>query len=403
MSASLRSWLEDYLRQTKFLTLYPYYAAVLARLEPVEDPRVAVMAVSSQRGRFYLHVNSTYFISPPQNIRYLRGVLQHEVHHVVLGHLSLEKFRRPDYPELMELAMEISANEYIREPLPEHPPQWTDFRHLGLSAGQSTLERYHLLVAAAEAGHLKVIPAAVDTHLPSGVGQVRTGASGGAWESERLRELVREAIKGTPGKGGLLAGLAPGQVLERLADAPPSPRPLQDWRTALEMFVSETRQPTRTYRRPSRRYPRPVGLVPGRLYQPTRDDPKSMLVALDTSGSMSTEELLEVARQLRRLDRLVDFTIVECDVVIQRVYPFNGVLDSVVGRGGTDLRPPFAAGLLRQYHPEGVIYFTDGFGPYLDADPGIRTLWVLTKGETFSCPWGRRAVLRGDEVRVHPR
>jgi len=116
-----------------------------------------------------------------------------------------------------------------------------------------------------------------------------------------------------------------------------------------------------------------------------------LVVAIDTSGSMSPEELAEIGRHLRMFSDQLKITIVECDTVIQRVYRFEGTLANVAGRGGTDLRPVFEPEFLRSLHAEGVVFFTDGAGPYPATDPRIRTLWVLSKPWDFHCPWGVKA------------
>jgi len=103
----LRQWFDSFLRDSGFVRQYPYYAAVLTRLDPIDDPGVPVMGVSAHGRRFYLHVNVDYFLRPPENARFLGGVLQHEVHHVVLGHLADPRFQDPAHPDLMELAMEM--------------------------------------------------------------------------------------------------------------------------------------------------------------------------------------------------------------------------------------------------------------------------------------------------------
>ena len=61
------------------------------------------------------------------------------------------------------------------------------------------------------------------------------------------------------------------------------------------------------------------------------------------------------------------------------------------GRGGTDLRPVFAPDFLAAHQPDGIIYFTDGFGPYPVETPRTKTLWVLSKPSEFTCPWGEKA------------
>ena len=62
-------------------------------------------------------------------------------------------------------------------------------------------------------------------------------------------------------------------------------------------------------------------------------------------------------------------TVVECDAVVQRTYPYRGRLTSVHGRGGTDLRPAFAAQVLGTVKPDVIVYFTDGDGPDIDHPP----------------------------------
>jgi len=319
-------------------------------------------------------------------------VLLHEVHHVVLGHLTYPAFRRVDQPRLMELAMEISANEFIREVLPGDPPRWQLYQRFGIGTGQSTMERYSLLREAMARGEMIVIPDFVDAHIVGGIGGVPEVGAG-----DRLADLIRSAIDEAGPGGGKLAGREPGHFVEALADPDADPRTFMDWRTALEMFIASQRVARTTYQRPNRRFPGRVGEIPGRVRHPGRTRPKKMLVAIDTSGSMSGPELAEVARQLRRLRDLVDFVVAECDTTIQRVYPFDGVIRDVAGRGGTDLRPVFDDAFLREHRPDGVIYFTDGQGPYPSIDPGVKTLWVMTKPWDFPCTWGQRAWMRGEE------
>jgi predicted metal-dependent peptidase len=85
--------------------------------------------------------------------------------------------------------------------------------------------------------------------------------------------------------------------------------------------------------------------------------------------------------------------IVECDTTIARSYPFRGAVEQVKGRGGTDLRPVFEPGFLRAHRADGVVYFSDGEGPYPPHAPPLPVLWMLTKPSAFSCPWGERAKL----------
>jgi len=396
--SEIQAFLDGFAHDPAFLARYPYYAAVLARLIPVADPSVARMAVSFDGGRFYLHVNVDAFLAEPQ---YLRGILLHEVHHVVLGHLSHPKFADAAEPELMDLALEMSANEHIEEPLP-NPVVWRAYAAAGIRAGQSTIERYEKLRDALRSGAFKARP------VP-GIGEERAddhrflrGRARDPGAVEQTRQLLQKAtaevdevLRGDDRAGPhrLLAGKEPGRLIEELTGVTaPAECPL-DWRVALRMFVARARAPVHTYARPNRRFPGRVGEVPGRSYSPRLIDRPHVLVAIDTSLSMTRAELAEIARHLARMAEHARLTVAECDAEIARVYPFSGTLTDVAGRGGTDLRPVFAPAFLGAQKVEGVVYFTDGEGPYPATAPPVPVLWVLTKAGPFACPWGEKARL----------
>jgi predicted metal-dependent peptidase len=390
----------DLVSRSDFLRHYPLYAYVLSRFEPVLDPSVLAMGVAAHGDRIWLHINDGYFREHPQ---FLRGILLHEVHHVVLGHCTHARFQCPRYPNLMELAMEVSANEYIREALPEGAVTLDELKDWGLAPGQSTTERYELLVQAQEESGKVVLPDPnwIDDHLQDGVGAVHLPeprALDGA--AARVARIVAEAADQAEVQGphhspdrGRLAGRHPASILTDLKGTEEPPRRPMDWRTALRMFVAQVRAPRHTYSRPNRRFPERIGDVPGRRYTVDEANRPSLLVAIDTSGSMSDADLAEVGRQLVPLGQLVKVKVVECDAAVHRVYPFAGKLLNVVGRGGTDLRPVFERRFLGEHRPEGVVYFTDGCGPYPRRDPGVKTLWVITVPLDFQCPWGRKVWL----------
>jgi predicted metal-dependent peptidase len=414
-SGEIEAWLDAFLRDPAFLAKYPYHAATLARMHPVADPSVQRMAVSLHDGRFYLHVHVESFLREPQ---YLRGVLLHEVHHVVLGHLTHPKFVDVSEPELMDLAVEMSANEHIEEPLPS-PVTWRDYAAVGIRAGQSTMERYEKLVHHLQSTGSRPRPSPGDgaTNAGKRVDDHRFLRHGDtiAGGLTQTRSLVEEVVKETVARHEKataempdwdrppvprFAGQSPGRILEELGGALKRPEHFLDWKTAVRMFVANARAPVHTYSRPSRRFPGLIGVLPGRTYVPRAIAKPRIVVALDTSLSMTLRELEEIARQLARLSEHATITICECDVEITRTYPFEGKLPSIVGRGGTDLRPVFAREHLGRMKADGVIYFTDGDGPFPATPAPLPVLWVLTKPEAFHCPWGQRAWLgRGPSPR----
>jgi predicted metal-dependent peptidase len=399
MADAVRTFLDDFIAKSDFSARYPYYAAALGKMLPVADPSVKRMAVSLYEGRFYLHINVESFLREPQ---YLRGVLLHEVHHVVLGHLSHPKFADVAEPELCDLALEMSANEYIEEPLPD-PIVWQKYARFGLRAGQSTLERYEKLLEASRSGKLGANVGdgeVLDDHRRF---KKTTGEPGAI---EQTRQLVAQSMEevgdsndSQDPRRSLLAGKDPGKLIEEIDAWIGPPTYYVDWKTALAMFASQQRTPVGTFSRPSRRFPGRIGEVPGRAWSPRAMNKPRLIVAIDTSMSMTVAEFEEIAKHLSRIHEQAFMTIVECDADIQRVYPFTGKLTDVVGRGGTDLCKVFSDSFLRLHLPDGIVYFTDGDGPFPDEPPRIPTLWILTKPAAFACPWGHRAVLERKVVR----
>lgn len=401
-ASDLGAWLDAFLRDPGFLERYPYYAAILARLHPVADPSVQRMAVSLHDRRFYLHVNIDAFLAEPQ---YLRGVLLHEVHHLALGHLGHPKYTEADEAELMDLALEMSANEYIDEPLP-NPIVWSMFSAVGIRAGQSSIERYDLLVEANRSGAFNPRPGKGPRHDHGSRADdhrylKRRERDPGA--VEHTRQLIQDAVDQVQQrepdgddedpKRRLVAGKTPGRLLQELTGSSGQAAIFLDWKEALRLFIARARAPVHTWSRPSRRFPDRIGEIPGRTYSPRVIVKPELLVAVDTSMSMTTKELDEIGHQLAALADYARITVVECDAEITRVYPFAGAFGDVAGRGGTDLRPVFEPEFLAAHRPQGVVYFTDGEGPLPERAPALPVLWILTKPLDFGCPFGERALL----------
>jgi predicted metal-dependent peptidase len=151
-------WFANLLAESRFLARYPQYASVLAQFEPLGTSEVPMMAVALHRPLdakpiIRLYVNVDYFLESPGHFA---GILLHEIHHVVFRHVSDEQFHSVAHPELMEVAMELAANEGIQETLPD-PLRWEDFRDVGIEARQSTMERYRFLCDAQRRGQLRVL------------------------------------------------------------------------------------------------------------------------------------------------------------------------------------------------------------------------------------------------------
>ena len=368
-----------------FAEKYPFHTAVIARLSVLVDPTVETMGVSMEGANLLLHVNEAWVEA---HAAHALGLLLHEVHHVVLGHLVDDRLRSVDAPELMDVCLECAANEHIVEELP-NPIRWQHFERFGFRANQSSLERYALLrehVQANEHARRLPIPAPSDAHAG-----LRTPVSRGALAAQRdlLEEL--EALDERLGDthDATIAGWRPGALKRALF--PESSAASVDWRGALRDLVDRSSRTVSSYKRPSRRFPDRIGEVPGRQRQRYAGDPPHLVVGLDTSASMSDADLADAARELERLARIARVTVVEFDAAVHAVYRYRaGGLERLSGGGGTDFRVLFGPDSPTR-GAEAAVIFTDGLGPFPERAPALPTLWVLTGASPAQPPFGRRA------------
>jgi predicted metal-dependent peptidase len=411
-------WFEALLAGTGFLERYPKFAGVLARMDPVATNVVPIMAVCRRRlddprSRLQLLVNVEYF---ERHARFRAGVLLHEIHHVLLGHLTDPKFHAVAYPRLMEIAMELSADEPIEEPLPPNGIDMERFARFGIRRGQSTLERYRLLARAFECGALRIQDCwssqTRDTHRTCqqgaggwGLGDILDARSDGATERnwgrvrrgpgrptaeatiQRMKEMIAEHLRGE--RGGEDDPLRDGtqrrvaKELRRVIFEGPAGRRL-DWPRVLREAFPRRRLVQPDYLRPNRRFPHRVGEIPGRRRRPPRP---VLLVGVDTSGSMTGDALDRIAREIRTLARYARLTIVECDAAVHRIYPMAARLGPFTGGGDTDFVPVFDEAA-RDRRFEGLVYFTDGKGDLARLERGVPVLWAITHEDPFDAQWG---------------
>lgn len=127
---------------------------------------------------------------------------------------------------------------------------------------------------------------------------------------------------------------------------------------------------------------------------------------LDTSGSMSPDDMAFGLSQLCALDERSEGTIVPADATIywdqatkvKKAVPDEISKVKVVGRGGTKYAEFFADYEKNIGKCDFLVVVTDGF--LLDQDvadmkhPGIDVIWLITSGSVFTPPFGRAFDLR---------
>jgi len=202
----------------------------------------------------------------------------------------------------------------------------------------------------------------------------------GYWEAvdeirrQQVRRAYQEAQRTT---GNKARGYIPGNLIEVIDKLLEKKDPVVDWRGYFRRFVaaSQNVKVNKTKRRESNRF---IGM-PGLKFNPKHE----ILVAVDTSGSVSTDELANFYTELNFIHKAgVKITVAQCDADISNVQKFNPKdVVSIHGRGGTDFDPPMEYLNKNKSKYTCLVYFTDG----ACTPPRVKTtrpvLWVITRGE----------------------
>jgi len=144
------------------------------------------------------------------------------------------------------------------------------------------------------------------------------------------------------------------------------------------------------------------------LYLPSMgvEAPGHVVFAIDTSGSMSEGLIGDIVAELRAFRETFPckLTVLQADTAIREVREYEA-LDGmevpkamkVLGRGGTDFRPVFAWLDQQMFGPSAVVlYATDGYGYYPASDPGWPVIWLLSSDGIASekVPFGVKVRLK---------
>lgn len=193
----------------------------------------------------------------------------------------------------------------------------------------------------------------------------------GQWEEgetgeEYSRELVKEACRKAARETG--AGNIPGDVqllLDRLFESKVNWK--QELRRFMQGFVKFTKKPTRSKR--NRKY--------GILQAGKKKKYFAHLaVAVDTSGSMSDEDLRRCFTEIHKIATTtnIQLTVIEADSEVTQIYPYDPKkTPAIKGRGGTAYQPAFDKA--EELQVNGVIYLGDMDAFDTPKRPSMPVLW----------------------------
>lgn len=155
----------------------------------------------------------------------------------------------------------------------------------------------------------------------------------------------------------------------------------------LEYFKSIHNQSSTslTRMRPSRRF----GF--NQMGKKRRPVPGKILVGVDVSGSIDTEEILKfyhaISNVFDRGIKNIEIFQFDTELKTQKPLPFKKRTQIMIkGRGGTSFQALFDYAIKHQKNYDGLIIFTDGFAPKPEIHHSFTTkvLWVLNSKESYN-------------------
>lgn len=345
---------------------HPFYGMFLIGLNKEWNESVPTAGVSKHNINYKLVINTEFWNSLSSNHK--KGLLWHELLHIVFDHLNL----RDGFGDkrLFNIAADCELNQYITPSyLPDGAILPSSFPNLKLDRKAGTNYYYKILQDNPDDPDVQ--------QLMDGAGDMHA-----SWEefdnlseSEKkllkaqaeyqLKEAAEECLKS---QGHLPGEIA--QIYKRITEVTPSKF---NWRAYLRRFagnsyVVETKL---SRKKLNKRYPD----APGMKFKPK----KHILVAIDTSGSVSNDELVEFFNEIRHIHKTgTEITVLQCDTQINSIEKYNPKKDvKVQGRGGTEFDP-----VLDYYNKNSkvftcLVYLTDG-ECYTTITPRGRMLWVIS-------------------------
>lgn len=365
----------------------PFYGLLILSLNKVWDKRVPTAGVSKNGVNFQLTINEDFWNSLSDNHK--RGLLKHELLHIGFFHIQCQdEFQNK---KVANIAMDIEINQYIDpDDLPEGGCTLESFSEYNLPPKAGSREYYKLLMKAMEQEQQSGSGGKISDMAGMGDGELygdgTINPDHGTWKDfEDLSEaekkllesqtahILKEIAEAVEKSRGTIPGEFQG-IIERLRHVEP---PKFDWRSYVRRFAGGSSEvfTKKLRRKENRRFDENPGLK--------IKNKRHLLVAIDTSGSVSDKEVKEFLNEIHHIHKTgSEVTVLQCDTTIRSIEKFKPNQDIVLhGRGGTDFDP------VLEYYNENtrkytcMFYLTDGECS-TSVKPRGKMLWVIsTRGE----------------------
>ena len=359
-------------RTTKTLIFSePFYGLFLIGLNKEYITTIPTAGVSKRNIGVQLSINPEFFTELSEDHRY--GLIKHEILHISFGHMVMRDLYSDK--KLFNIAADLEINQYIaNHHLPEGGLMLGSFPELNLPERAGTKTYYELLEQAREDGtcpSLDNLMSQMDgnsQYCHAGWDEIENLSEA---DKKLLQKQIEHQIKESAEQTQKKHGTVPGELAElinRLLNPEP---PKFDWKGYLRRFVGNS---SIVYTKKLRRkYNKRYSANPGLKIK----FKNHILVGVDTSGSVNSEELKEFFGELTHMHKTGHkITVAQCDTELKSVKEFNPNKDwEIHGRGGTSFQPVIDHYNEKKGRYTALVYLTDGEA-YTPEDCPKNTLWV---------------------------
>ena len=352
----------------------PFYGLFLIMLNKVWRQDLPTAGVSRNNINFQLAINPEFWNSLSEDHQV--GVLKHELLHICFHHLSLRDIFSNH--KIFNIAADIEINQYIDSyQLPEGALLPSSFPELNLGFKEGTKVYYEILLNAAQDGKSKAlgdILADMDSDSDHPTNHSTWNEFDDLDESTKklIEKQTKHLLNEVADQVRKSRGHVPGEISSLLDLINAQEEAKFDWKGYLRRFAGGS---NKIYTKKLRRkYNKRYEDSPGLKIKPK----KHILVAVDTSGSVCKDELVEFFQEINHIHKTgTEITVVQCDTAISSIENFDPKKKvELHGRGGTSFDP-----VIDMYNNNkkycSLIYFTDGECS-TQLVPRGRCLWVLS-------------------------
>lgn len=365
----------------------PFYGYFLMSLNKLWDNKIPTAAVSKKDISCQLLINEEFFMNLTNPKRL--GLIKHELLHIAFFHLY--NYESLGNKKIANIAMDIEINQYISSDLlPEGGVTIDDFPELNLEPLKGTHYYYEKLTQNQSNNSCPNLQKLLDAESnvtvviegPSGDSEERINPDHSTWkdfedmneaEKKLTKKVMENILKEVQEQTIKSRGIVPGIMVEIINAFEKDEEPKFDWRRYLRQFSGGS---SKIYTKKTRRkFNKRFIENPGLKIKPRRH----ILVAIDTSGSVSSTELQEFLKEMFHIHKTgTEITIMQCDTHIKSISKFKPDTEyEIHGRGGTDFQPVVDYYKENLHKYVSLIFFTDGEAPAPKNAVG-KILWVMS-------------------------